>query len=106
MDTETGIVRIERFVAAADCGVAIHPQQAEGQIEGAVVQGIGHALTEELLFSPRGRAVNANFFEYKIPSALDVPKIEAILVPSHEPTGPWGAKSIGEIGINLSLIHI
>ncbi|MFH1610186.1 MAG: molybdopterin cofactor-binding domain-containing protein [Candidatus Bipolaricaulota bacterium] len=100
VDTETGVVRVERFVAAADCGVAIHPQQAEGQLEGAVVQGIGHALTEELLFSARGRVVNANFFDYKIPSAPDVPEIEAVLVPSHEPTGPWGAKSIAEIGIN------
>jgi len=100
VDTETGVVRVERFVTAADCGVAIHPQQAEGQIEGAVVQGIGHALTEELLFSPRGRVVNANFFDYKIPCAPDVPEIEAILVPSYEPTGPWGAKSIAEIGIN------
>lgn len=100
VDAETGVVRVERFVAAADCGVAIHPRQAEGQLEGAVVQGIGHALTEELLFSARGRAVNANFFDYKIPCAPDVPKIEAVLVPSHEPTGPWGAKSIAEIGIN------
>jgi len=93
-------VRVERFVAAADCGVAIHPPQAEGQLEGAVVQGIGHALSEELLFSRHGRCVNANFFDYKIPCAPDVPEIEAILVPSHEPTGPWGAKSIAEIGIN------
>lgn len=100
VDAETGVVRVEKFVTAADCGVAIHPQQAEGQLEGAVVQGIGHALSEELLFSRHGRCVNASFFDYKIPCAPDVPEIEAILVPSHEPTGPWGAKSIAEIGIN------
>jgi CO/xanthine dehydrogenase Mo-binding subunit len=53
-----------------------------------------------MLFAKTGRCVNAGFFDYKIPSALDVPQIEAILVPSEEPTGPWGAKSISEIGIN------
>lgn len=100
VDRETGVVRVERFVVAADCGVAIHPQAAEGQLEGAVLQGIGHALCEEMLFSPRGRCVNAGFFDYKIPSSLDAPAIEAILVPSEEPTGPWGAKSISEVGIN------
>lgn len=100
VDTETGLVRVERFVAAADCGAPIHPRLAEGQLEGAVVQGIGHALTEELLFSPKGRCVNANLFDYKIPSALDVPDIEVVLVDSQEPTGPLGAKSIAEVGIN------
>lgn len=100
VDTETGLVRLERFVVAADCGVAIHPKQTEGQLEGAVLQGIGHALYEELKFAPSGRCVNPNFFDYKIPSSLDAPPIEAILVPSHEPTGPWGAKSISEVGIN------
>ncbi len=100
VDRETGVVRVEHFVVAADCGVAIHPKGAEGQLEGAVLQGIGHALYEELQFAPSGRCVNPHFFDYKIPSALDAPRIEAVLVPSSEPTGPWGAKSISEIGIN------
>jgi len=100
VDTETGLVRVEKFVAAVDCGVAIHPKLAEGQMEGAVVQGIGHALTEELRFSPKGRCVNANLFDYKIPCALDVPDIDVVLVPSEEPSGPMGAKSIAEVGIN------
>ncbi len=100
VDTETGVVRVQRFVAAADCGVPIHPKLAEGQLEGAIVQGIGHALTEELLFSDKGRCLNANLFDYKIPSSLDVPHIEVVLVKSEEPTGPFGAKSIAEVGIN------
>lgn len=100
VDTETGIVRLVKFIGVADCGVAINPKLAEGQLEGAMVQGIGHALYEEMLFSERGRCVNPNFFDYKIPSALDVPEIEAILVSSEEPTGPMGAKSIAEVGIN------
>lgn len=100
VDTETGVVKVERFVAVADCGQPIHPKLAEGQLEGAVVQGIGHALFEEMLFSERGSCLNKSFFDYRVPTALDVPEIEAILVPSEEPTGPFGAKSIGEIGIN------
>ncbi len=100
VDTETGLVRVEKFVAVADCGRPIHPKLAEGQLEGAVVQGIGHALYEEMLFSERGSCVNRTFFDYRIPTALDVPKVEAILVPSEEPTGPFGAKSIAEVGID------
>lgn len=100
VDTETGVVRVERFVVAADCGVAIHPKLAEGQLEGAVVQGIGQALLEELRFSERGSCVNRTFFDYRIPTAADVPEIETILVPTEEPTGPFGAKSVAEVGID------
>ena len=100
VDTETGIVKVEKFVAVADCGQPIHPKLAEGQLEGAVVQGIGHALFEEMLFSQRGSCVNRTFFDYRVPTSLDVPEIEAILIPTNEPTGPFGAKSIAEIGIN------
>jgi CO/xanthine dehydrogenase Mo-binding subunit len=84
----------------ADCGQPIHPKLAEGQLEGAVVQGIGHALFEEMLFSERGSCINRTFFDYRVPTSLDVPEIEVILVPTNEPTGPFGAKSIAEIGIN------
>jgi probable selenate reductase molybdenum-binding subunit len=100
VDVETGVVRVVKFVAAADCGMPINPALAEGQLEGAIVQGIGHTLYEELLFSPRGRVRNPNLFDYRIPTAADVPDIEVVLIPSDEPTGPYGAKSIGEIGIN------
>lgn len=100
VDTETGVVRVERFVAAADCGVPINPKLAEGQLEGAIVQGIGHALYEQMLISPRGRVRNPNLFDYRIPTAADVPHVEVVLVESEEPTGPLGAKSIAEVGIN------
>ena len=100
VDVETGAVRVVKFVGAADCGVPINPKLAEGQLEGAIVQGIGHTLYEELLFSPRGRVRNPNLFDYRIPTAADVPDIEVVLVPTEEPTGPYGAKSIAEIGIN------
>ena len=103
VDTETGFVKVLKYVAAADCGVAINPKLAEGQIEGAIVNGIGYALTEEMLFSSKGRVRNPNLFDYKIPGSLDVPPIEVILVESYEPTGPMGAKSIAEIGINAPI---
>jgi putative selenate reductase molybdopterin-binding subunit len=100
VDTETGKVRVLHYVAAVDCGVPINPRLAEGQMEGSIVNGIGYALTEEMLISSQGRVRNPSLFDYKIPSALDVPRIDVILVDSYEPTGPMGAKSIGEIGIN------
>jgi len=100
VDTETGLVKVVHYVAAVDCGVAVHPKLAEGQMEGSIVNGIGYALTEEMLLSSRGRVRNPSLFDYKIPGALDVPKIDIVLVDSYEPTGPLGAKSIGEIGIN------
>ncbi|MBN1859650.1 molybdopterin-dependent oxidoreductase, partial [Candidatus Bipolaricaulota bacterium] len=103
VDTETGFIKILRYVAAVDCGVAINPKMAEGQMEGAIVNGIGFALTEEMKFSSTGRVRNPNLFDYKIPCAADVPPIEVVLVESYEPTGPMGAKSVGEIGINAPI---
>jgi len=100
VSTETGLVKVLHYVAAVDCGVAINPQLAEGQMEGALVNGIGYALSEEMLISSRGRVRNPSLFAYKIPGILDVPKLDVILVESYEPTGPMGAKSVGEIGIN------
>ncbi len=100
VDVDTGAVHVLHYVAAVDCGVAINPRLAEGQMEGAIVNGIGYALTEEMQFSSRGRVRNPSLFDYKILGAMDVPKIDVVLVDSYEPTGPMGAKSVGEIGIN------
>ncbi|MBM4353286.1 MAG: aldehyde oxidase [Deltaproteobacteria bacterium] len=100
VDTETGQVRVLKYVAAVDCGTAINPKLAEGQIEGAVLNGISYALAEEYIFDPRGRMLNNNLNYYKIFGAADLPDIRTILVPTWEPTGPFGAKSVSEIGIN------
>jgi CO/xanthine dehydrogenase Mo-binding subunit len=100
VDVETGRVKVVHYVAAVDCGVAINPLMAEGQMEGAIVNGIGYALSEEMLLSSTGRVRNPSLFDYKIPGALDIPSLDVILVGSYEPTGPMGAKSVGEIGIN------
>ncbi len=100
VDTETGQVRVLKYVAAVDCGTAINPKLAEGQIQGAVLNGISYALTEEFVFDPRGRLLNNDLNYYKIFTAADLPDIRAILVPTWEPSGPFGAKSVSEIGIN------
>lgn len=100
VDTETGQVRVIKYVAAVDCGTAINPQLAEGQTEGAVLNGISYALTEEYLFDSRGRMRNPNFRHYKVFTTSDLPEIKTILVPTYEPSGPYGAKSVSEISIN------
>jgi len=106
VDTLTGKVTVIRYVAAVDCGTAINPKLAEGQTEGGVLNGISYALTEEYLFSPRGKMLNASFQHYKIMSMRDKPEIKTILVPSYEKTGPYGAKSVSEICINGALPSI
>jgi putative selenate reductase molybdopterin-binding subunit len=100
VDTETGRVRVLNFVTAVDCGVAVNPQQAEGQAEGATAQGLGYALTEEMLLDEKGRMINPTFLDYKMFSAKDMPKMTTILVTTDEPLGPYGAKSIAEVPIN------
>ena len=100
VDTETGKVRVVKYVAAVDCGTAIHPRLAEGQVEGAVLNGISYALTEEYLFNAKGRMMNDSFLHYRIYSMRDKPELVTILVPSYEKTGPFGAKSVSEIAIN------
>ncbi len=100
VDEETGKVRVIKYVATMDCGTALNPTLAEGQVEGAVVNGMSFALTEEYLFSDKGRMQNANFADYKIFNTDDMPELVTIMVPTYEETGPFGAKSVSEIGIN------
>ncbi len=100
VDTQTGQVRVLHLASAVDPGTAINPMQAEGQVEGAATQGLGYALTEELALDESGCPVNANFMDYKLFSAKDMPKLTTILVQTEEPLGPYGAKSISEVPIN------
>ena len=95
VDPRTGEITILRYVAAHDVGKAINPLAIEGQISGGVVQGIGYALMEEMVFK-EGRIQNSDLRDYSIPTALDVPSIESVLVESNDPAGPYGAKGIGE----------
>ena len=100
VDTETGLVRVLKYVAACDCGRAINPQLAEGQIEGSVANGISYALCERFVFDKQGKVVNGALGAYRIYAAPDMPELVTILVPTVEPTGPYGAKSVSEININ------
>jgi putative selenate reductase molybdopterin-binding subunit len=100
VDTRIGATKVLKYVAAVDCGTAINPKLAEGQIEGAVVNGIGYALFEEMHFNAEGRCVNPSFRHYRIPTPRDIPELVTILVPTYETTGPYGAKSVSEICIN------
>jgi CO/xanthine dehydrogenase Mo-binding subunit len=95
VDTETGTTRVTRLTACYDVGQAINRQSAEGQIEGGAVQGLGHALMEEVALE-QGINRNPHLLDYKIPTTLDAPPIETILLESANGLGPFGAKGIGE----------
>jgi CO/xanthine dehydrogenase Mo-binding subunit len=99
VDTWTGFIRVLNYVSTIDCGTAINPTLCEGQTEGGTLNGISYALTEQYLFN-NGRMMNASFADYHIYSMRDRPPIRAIVVPSYEDTGPFGAKSVSEICIN------
>ena len=98
IDERTGEVKVLGIVAAHDTGKTINAAMAEGQIEGAIVQGIGFALMEKLILN-NGKVVNDGFLDYKIPTIGNVPEIETILIETDDPYGPFGAKGIGEPGL-------
>lgn len=100
VDIDTGKITINEILSVIDCGKAIHPKLAEGQVEGAVINATSSALSEEYIFDKNGRMLNSSFRDYKIFSTTDVPKMKTILVDSYEPSGPFGAKSVSEIGAN------
>jgi CO/xanthine dehydrogenase Mo-binding subunit len=100
IDETTGKCMVERAWSACDVGRAVNPQMVEGQIEGAFMQGLGFALVEEMVWDGP-RLANPTLMDYKIPTFEEAPKLlQSIIVETHEPSGPFGAKSVGEIGIN------
>lgn len=99
VDPETGKVSILRYTAVQDAGTAIHPAYVEGQMQGAVVQGIGWALNEEYYFSEDGRMLNSSYLDYRMPTALDVPMIDTIIVEVPNPGHPYGVRGVGEVPI-------
>ena len=96
VDMETGHITVENVTDAHDCGRAINRRSVEGQMQGSVFMGLGEALFEEVKFDADGRVINADLAEYKMPTALDMPPVNAIIVESDEPNGPYGAKEVGE----------
>jgi len=100
VDTETGIARVTRIWPAMDCGKAIDPMIIEGQIEGAISQGMGFALMENMELDGHGKVLNPNFTDYVIPCSLDTPEIEpCIIVEKPYKHGAFGAKGVGEPAI-------
>ena len=99
VDPCTGQVKILNFVIASDCGTVIYPLGAEGQVEGGLAQGIGYALTEGLQID-EGRPINPNFSDYRIPSMRDMPPLQHAFADSYEPSGPFGAKGLGELNMD------
>ena len=100
VDLETGKVDLIKYAAVVDCGTPINPNLARIQVEGALVQGIGMTVFEEVKYSAQGRMLTNNLMFYSIPTRKDIPEIEVEFVESYEPSGPYGAKSVGEIGID------
>ena len=100
VDKETGGVEVLDYVAVVDCGTPINPNLARVQTEGGIVQGIGMALFEGITYDEKGNLLENSFMQYKIPTRLDMGHLRVEFESSYEPTGPFGAKSIGEIVIN------
>ena len=99
VDTETGKVTILRYTAAQDAGTAIHPSYVEGQIQGGVVQGIGWALNEEYFINESGGMTNSSLLDYRMPTSLDLPMIDALIVEVPNPLHPYGVRGVGEVAI-------
>ncbi len=99
VDTETGQVRVVKIVAVHDVGKAINPVIVEGQLQGGLAQGIGYAVSEEICYDEKGRQLQNGFHKYMLPTAEDIPEMEAHIVEAADPTGPYGAKGVGETGL-------
>jgi len=100
LDRLTGQVTVLDYTAVVDCGIPINPALARIQTEGGIVQGIGHTLMENITYDKNGRPIESTFMQYKLPTRLDLGRLHVEFEHSYEPTGPFGAKSIGEIVIN------
>jgi putative selenate reductase molybdopterin-binding subunit len=100
VDTETGIIAVRKLVLAVDCGQVLNPTIATARLEGGALQGAGYALSETVRFDAAGHPITRTLRDYPLLSARDTPAITTVLVPTEEPSGPFGAKSIGEIGIH------
>ena len=99
VDSETGKVEILRYTAVQDAGKAIHPDYVEGQIQGGAVQGIGWALNEEYVYNDSGVMLNSSFLDYRMPTTLDLPMIDTVIVEVANPNHPYGVRGVGEVPI-------
>lgn len=100
IDKATYEIDVLDYVSVVDCGTTINPMLAKGQVDGAIVQGLGMAFYEDVVYAKNGRLITNDLFNYRIPTRLDIKKLTTKFVDSYEETGPFGAKSVGEIGID------
>jgi CO/xanthine dehydrogenase Mo-binding subunit len=100
VDIETGEFKVIDYVSVVDCGTTINPKLALGQVEGGIMQGIGMAVYEDVKYSKTGKLVSSDLLNYRIPTRLEVEKLTTEFAESYEDSGPFGAKSVGEIGID------
>jgi CO/xanthine dehydrogenase Mo-binding subunit len=99
VDPETGKTTILRYTAVQDVGKAIHPSYVEGQMQGGVAQGIGWALNEEYIYNAKGEMTNASYLDYRMPTSLDLPMIDTLMVEVPNPGHPYGVRGVGEVPI-------
>ncbi|MQF65213.1 xanthine dehydrogenase family protein molybdopterin-binding subunit [SAR202 cluster bacterium AC-409-J13_OGT_754m] len=99
VDPETGKITILRFTGFQDAGKAVHPSYVEGQIQGGSVQGIGWSINEEYFYGPQGDLTNSTFLDYRMPTALDLPMIDTVIVEVPNPGHPYGVRGVGEASI-------
>ena len=99
VDPGTGKVTILRYTSVQDAGKAIHPTYVEGQMQGGVAQGIGWALNEEYFYNDEGKMMNASFLDYRMPTALDLPMLDTVIVEVANPSHPYGVRGVGEVCI-------
>ncbi len=100
LDKLTGEVKVLDYTSVVDCGIALNPALVRIQTEGGIVQGIGHTLMENVQYTKKGKLIENSFMQYKIPTRPEIPALKVEFENSYEPSGPFGAKSIGEIVIN------
>lgn len=100
VDTETGEYEVLNYVTVTDCGTTINPNLAKGQVEGGIMQGFGMASTESVIYNKNGKLLTDSFLTYHIPTNKTIKKLTTEFAESYEPSGPYGAKSVGEIGID------
>ncbi len=100
VDTETGVIDVERMLMVVDCGRVVNPITAAGQVEGGMAMALGFALTEEMLFTPDGQPLTTDLLTYRIAHAAGMPAMDVIFVQTYEPSGPFGVKSVAEMALD------
>ena len=103
VDTDTGKIDILKVTAFQDAGTAIHPDYVEGQIQGGTVQGIGWALNEEFFMAPDGAIQNTSLLDYRMPTSLDLPMIDSVIIEVPNPGHPYGVRGVGEANLSAPL---